>query len=298
MDNTLAFYENFDEDPSKKSDEQLIDEVIYVHDYKRYSDARIAVYSGKRIIVLKSRNYGKLEALYEKIGISRQTADNYVIIAKTYGKNPELLEGMTQRKAILLAKQVGEDQDIVKFIADELWRDPKGGLRTTVEVREMLIKDEENKHIAKMNTKNEELRKLISKNETMEAEIDAIREDDKEREKILNESLTGETKTLYEKTKALEEKLARKDKQINDLELELDEIHEGMYDFEEVKEAAHVCWIAIQDVAQKYYKTAPMHKEKARHEIKILLAEMDEFNTRCLNKDVEDQEEIKNDNAQ
>jgi len=279
MNDLKNFYENFDDDNISDDDNQLTNEIIMVHEFARYADARIAVYSGKRLIKLKKNNYGRLEELYKEIGISKQTASNYVILAKKYGKNPEVLEGMSQRKAILIAKQ-SEEENIVRFIADELWRDPQGNIRTTFEVRELLIKDEENKNTSKINVKNKKISELEEENVSFREENATMKKQDEERDKIIEESLSGESKTLYETLIAAKEQSTKKDERINELELKLQQMEEQKYGEQEVIEAIETSKRAISDAHTKINNVKIEHfNRKLRAKIDGYLQEARELIT-------------------
>lgn len=181
----IAIFENFGNEPEDTHVSTLVDEIRAAHDLKRQLDARVAVYSGIRIMRLKELRWNGLDDLYLELGITRQTADNYIAIARTFRDNPNCLDGIGIRKALAMARY-GNDEDIVRFKDEEIWVGPDGCIMTYAEIQAETTREFEEKLrkistkiIEEQNMKNKYRREL----EDFTYECDKMREEDIKRQR-------------------------------------------------------------------------------------------------------------------
>ena len=186
MADLMIYNDDFGKKPEQYTKETIINELKDAHVLARKLDARIAVYSGIRIRLLCDEfHYGEFGKLYKELDISDETARNYINIAEAFEKNPECLDGIGIRKALTMIKP-GNEERIVQFMSDGIWRGPDGCIMTTAQIKEMTSKEFDKQYAAEKRQKAKELSEWRDRALNGEIEFRALQEDNELLEKSLN----------------------------------------------------------------------------------------------------------------
>ncbi|MBA7533153.1 hypothetical protein ES705_25388 [subsurface metagenome] len=227
----------------------------------RSLNAEYAVVIGNKFILAKENiPHGKWLETLEELDITPRQAQRLMKITATFGDNPEVIEGMSQRRAYFLTAL--PEENLIQLKHDGLVTLPDGTTFTLAEYHEMSGKEFENKIINLRNQKNKELSDWRSRALTSEAEMKEMRKESKEREDFLKNYMHDKDAATADKIEKLNALLADVDAEKNKLKLELMDKNQEQFTDQEVVDAIAGAKKAIDDVFMKinnvklsYWKT-------------------------------------------
>jgi len=218
--------------------------------YIRSLNAEYAVRIGRRLILAKENvPHGKWLETLEELDFTSRTAERLMKIAETFGDNPEIVEGMSQRRAYFLTTL--PEENLIQLKHDGLVTLPDGTTFTLAEYHDMSGKEFENKLLNLRNQKNKEIRDLSERLHVAEAEMKEMRKESKEREQFLKDFMHDKNAAAADKIEKLNRLLADIETEKNKIKLELMEKGEKEFNEQEVLEAVTAAHHAINEVFMK-----------------------------------------------
>jgi len=264
MNNLIGYFDNFDDsefEPDDYNYEKHMKQMGNALHHRKMTDIQVAIYVGLRLLDIKEKvRHGELLITYEKLGIGVRTAQNCMLLARKYKVDKTIVESLTIEKAIAPTRM--DEEDFVQFKRDELLKMPNGEYSTWGEVKDIATKDSENKRINDINKKNAELRDANDRISNLEAENKTMKVDDEKNKKILEESLTGDSKTLYEENQAIKKSMAELHERMDELEIEL---HDKRQKKANEEEGLEVLRKAKEDITNIFITFASINMKPETH---------------------------------
>ena len=295
MNNDVEVYDDFSQvEPydHKKNIERIKRKLSEI----KKSNAEYAVSIGKDLILAKENvPHGKWLETLEELDFTPMSASRLMKIAGMFGDRPELIEGISQRRAYSLASL--PDENLIQLRTDGIVQLTDGTTFTVAEFAEMTGKEFENQLINLRNQKNKEISDWRSRAVNAETEMKDMRNQSEEREEFLQHYMRDKDAATADKIEKLNRLLSDVESEKNKLKLELTDKSAEIYTNEEVIDAVRTAVKALDDVIMKFNEVKPGQGNEARYEVGKLVNEMHLFTTRLSIKEQNDQEELINDNA-
>jgi hypothetical protein len=189
-------------------------------EYIRGKSAEYAIRIGNRLIMAQDNiDHGKWLEMLEEVGIEVRSAQRMMRVAQMFGDKPEMLEGMTQQKALLMASL--PEEQFIQLKDDEVFMAADGTAYTLGEIREMTGKQLEAALINLRNQKNAEVREWREKAQEATAEMKATQQSAREQAELMREIQEKNEDALTKRIFSLEKRLNDLSKENNELLMEM-----------------------------------------------------------------------------
>ncbi len=201
-------------------------------EYIRKKSAEYAIRIGRRLIDAKENvPHGKWLETLEEVGFSPDTAERLMKISKAFGDNPELLEGMTQQKALIMASL--PENNLIQLKDDEVFIASNGTVYTLSDIREMTGKNFQNELLNLRNQKNKEIREVRGQVEIYGAEMKSMTVQAKEQQAFMEKLMKDSNEALADEIDRLKKLLSSKNGELDSLKLEIQKNEEEQVEGEE-----------------------------------------------------------------
>jgi len=235
-------------------------------DYIRSANAEYAIRVGNRLNLIKENvPHGKWLETIGELDFTPRQAQRLMKIAETFGNDPEVLAGMSQRRAYSLTTL--PEENLIQLKHDGLVLLPDGTTFTLAEFSEMNGKEFENKLINLRNKKNAEIREASDRAYNAEQELKSTRKEAEEREEFLQNFIENKDAAVAEKLKNLNKLLADIDAEKNKLKLELMDKNQEQFAEEECLEAIAAAKKALNDLFFMLQNVRVGYNRKLRAEL-------------------------------
>jgi len=246
MNNDVEVYDDFSQvEPydHKKNIERIKRKLSEI----KKSNAEYAVSIGKDLILAKENvPHGKWLETLEELDFTPMSASRLMKIAEMFGDRPELIEGISQKRAYSLA--VLPDENLIQLRNDGIVQLTDGTTFTVAEFAEMNIKEFKNQMDNLRNQKNKEISDWRSRAVSAETEMKDMRKQSDEREEFLKQYMRDKDAATADKIERLNKLVSDIEFEKNKLKLELMKNEEKEYSEIEVLEAISTASSAITDV--------------------------------------------------
>ena len=213
----------------------------------RRANAEYAVRVGRKLVLAKENvDHGLWLETLDELNFTSQTASNLMRIAETFGDNPDMLIGMSQRRALLL---VGlPEENLVQTKQDGLIYFPDGSTCTLTDYIEMREKDVEARMLLLRNQKNKENREYKDKASNLQSELSALQRQAEEDHQFLQDLMKNKDSAFADRVNKLAEIIKLREEKIRDLEVKIIKLDQEESTEDQVREAIEDAKSAIDQV--------------------------------------------------
>lgn len=216
-------------------------------DFIRSKNAEYAVRIGKRLLLAKENvPHGKWLETLEEIDFTPRTAENLMKIAETFGDQPDMLIGMSQRRALMLAAL--PDENLISTKREGLVHFPDGTTCSLDEYTSLQMKDVEARMANLRNQKNAENREYKDKASNLQAELDATRRQAEEQTEFTRQLMQDKDAAFADRLEKLTAMVGEKDAELSKMRLELMQMQGAEAEEQEIMTRIADAKRAIDDV--------------------------------------------------
>lgn len=198
--------------PEQYDYETAIDMCLKAIEHSKRVAGEAAVFVGINLVALKEHEgHGNWLNALDRIDLSPDKAERLMKLARAFGENPGIINGLSQRKALQAASFM--EENLIQLRKDHVFVDTDGNAYTLQEIQESI----ERQMVNLRNQKNAEVREVKDKLLNTQAEMRAM-ETEYQRQTELNEQLMRDANAaMHAQMKARERLIEEKDKELNEL---------------------------------------------------------------------------------
>lgn len=200
-------------DLSEKYDyEGALNTCLQAIEYAKRVTSEAAVVAGMQLISIKEHEgHGNWLRALDRLDLGPDKAERLMKLARAFGENPGIINGLSQRKALAAAAFV--EDNLLQLRKDQVFVDADGNAYTLQEIQESV----ERQMVNLRNQKNAEVREVRDKLVNLEAEKRSMEREYQRQTELNEELMRNANEAMLAQMRAKDRLLEEKDRELNGL---------------------------------------------------------------------------------